>query len=249
MNTVHFIMQGKGGVGKSFVAYNLAQFLMAGDPGTMCIDTDPLTPTLCKFQGLHATYIQIADQVEVDLRRFDEMIENIAGTKSDVVIDTGSSTFLPLSKYLISNDIFQLLHTTYQKTILVHVVISAKTRNDFVSTTTCLENIATAFPHFVELIVWLNEFGGKISGFENLKVYHAIKDRLAAVVKVENPDELALMDIADMQNARMTYEEALASPAFRIVSRSRIFRYRKAIWEQLDALFVGDRSMAVEAAL
>ena len=233
MNTVHLIMQGKGGVGKSFVAYNLAQYLMGADPATLCIDTDPLTPTLSRFQALGATYIQIADHTTVSLHHFDEMIEKIIGTASDVVIDTGSSTFLPLTKYMLAHEIFELLHESYGKRILVHVVLSAKTHNDFISTTNCLENIAATYPGFVDLVVWLNEFGGEISGFQELNVYHDIKSRLLAMIIAKNPDELALRDISAMQNAYMTYEEALACDSFRVVARSRLFRYRKSIWDQL----------------
>ena len=242
-------MQGKGGVGKSFVAYNLAQYLRAADPETLCIDTDPLTPTLSRFQALGATYIQIADHTTVSLHHFDEMIEKIINTTSDVVIDTGSSTFLPITTYMLAHEIFELIHESYGKRILVHIVLSAKTHNDFISTTNCLESIAASFPGFVDLVVWLNEFGGEIAGFKELKVYHEIKSRLLAVIKVKNPDELALRDISAMQNAYMTYEEALACDSFRVVSRSRLFRYRKSIWDQLAALFqCGEVSLPGERA-
>src|SRR4051812_17020041 len=86
MNQLHIVMNGKGGIGKSIVAYNIAQYLKSLDPDALCIDTDPLTPTLSKYPGLKAVHIQIASEAEVYLNRFDEMIEKIIASSKDVVI-------------------------------------------------------------------------------------------------------------------------------------------------------------------
>lgn len=40
-NTAHFIMQSKGGAGKSVVSSLLAQYLLEKNPNLMLIDTDP----------------------------------------------------------------------------------------------------------------------------------------------------------------------------------------------------------------
>lgn len=77
MNQIHFVMNGKGGIGKSIVAYNIAQFIKSLDPGSICIDTDPLTPTLYNYKALDPVHIQIASDADVILTRFDEMIELI----------------------------------------------------------------------------------------------------------------------------------------------------------------------------
>ena len=249
MNTVHFIMQGKGGVGKSFVAFNLAQFLRDQDPGTICIDTDPLTPTLSRFKAFDPRHIQIADHAAVDLYKFDEMIEIIIGTSSDVVIDTGASTFLPLSGYMLDHDIFELLYRNHGKRVMIHVVLNAQTQNDLSSTTACLESIAQTFPDFVELVIWLNEYGGPIVGFGESKLYYAIKDRVAAIVIIRDPDELVLRDIGTMQSACMTYDEALASDAFRVVARSRLSRARKFVFDQLVTFLSTDSSSLQEVPL
>lgn len=247
MNNVHLIMQGKGGVGKSVVAVNIAQFLKLKDPATLVIDTDPLTPTLSRYKALDPVHIQIADQAEVHLGKFDEMIEMIINTKSSVVIDTGASTFLPISKYLTNDAIFELLHDEYQKEIFVHVVLNAQTQNDLLSTVACLESIATSFPEIVKLVIWLNEFGGPIKGFEESKLYHSIKHRVMAIIEIKNPDELSLKDIGTMQNSFLTYEEAILSGIFWVVSKSRLFRLRKFIFDQLENLLT-ERANATPAA-
>ena len=45
MANVHMILQGKGGVGKSFIASLLAQHKIADHKSILCIDTDPVNAT------------------------------------------------------------------------------------------------------------------------------------------------------------------------------------------------------------
>jgi hypothetical protein len=165
------------------------------------------------------------------------MIEMIINTKSSVVIDTGASTFLPISKYLLNDAIFELLHDDHEKEIFVHVVLNAQTQNDLISTVSCLESIANSFPEIVKLVIWLNEFGGPIKGFEESKLYHSIKHRVLAMIEIKNPDELSLKDIGAMQNSFLTYDEAIASGSFWVVSKSRLFRLKRFIFSQLENLW------------
>ena len=234
MNELHLVMQRKGGVGKSVVACHLAQFLKAKNNDTICIDTDSLTPTLFRYQALSTVHIQIADQAKIHLEKFDEMIEIIAGTQGDVVIDTGSSTFLPISSYLINDNIFELLAQNFQKKIVVHVVINAQTENDYLSTIAGLQSIGALFPDFVSIVVWLNEFGGPIRSFEKTQIYHDIKHRIYAIISMKNPDELALKDYSAMQAEFLTYAEAIERPSTKLVSKSRLHRLRQGVFGQLE---------------
>ena len=43
--TVHFVLQGKGGVGKSFVASILGQYFQVRGRDVRCFDTDPVNQT------------------------------------------------------------------------------------------------------------------------------------------------------------------------------------------------------------
>jgi hypothetical protein len=43
-------------------------------------------------------------------------------------------------------------------------------------------------------------------------------------------------DVATMLARQMTFEEAIASPEFRIVAKSRLSQVRMATFEQLDAI-------------
>ena len=45
MAKINMVLQGKGGVGKSFVASTLAQYMKNKGEEPLCIDTDPVNTT------------------------------------------------------------------------------------------------------------------------------------------------------------------------------------------------------------
>jgi cellulose biosynthesis protein BcsQ len=48
-SAIHILLQGKGGVGKSFVALHLAQHFADQGLPTAVFDSDPATPTLANY--------------------------------------------------------------------------------------------------------------------------------------------------------------------------------------------------------
>lgn len=50
MAKIHMILQGKGGVGKSFISSKLAQYKVAKGRNLLCIDTDPVNATFYGFK-------------------------------------------------------------------------------------------------------------------------------------------------------------------------------------------------------
>ena len=109
MAKIHMILQGKGGVGKSFISSTLAQHKFAKGGNPLCIDTDPVNATFYGFKKLNVKQINVMNNDEIDPRKFDDLIELIAKAENDVIIDNGASTFVPMSHYLISNQIPALL--------------------------------------------------------------------------------------------------------------------------------------------
>jgi MinD-like ATPase involved in chromosome partitioning or flagellar assembly len=102
MSTVHLILQGKGGVGKSFIAALLAQFLQEKGVPVRCFDADPVNSTLASFPALQTTKLDLIESSDkgrrINPRRFDDLVDHIAGQHADahVIVDTGSSAFVPL---------------------------------------------------------------------------------------------------------------------------------------------------------
>ena len=123
MSKIHLLLQGKGGVGKSFVAALLAQYKIDKGHKPLCIDTDPVNATLFGYKGLGVKRLQIMEAEEINPRSFDTLIEMIAPVTDDVIIDNGASSFVPLSHFLISNQVPALL-TEMGHELVVHTLVT-----------------------------------------------------------------------------------------------------------------------------
>jgi CO dehydrogenase nickel-insertion accessory protein CooC1 len=66
MAKIHMILQGKGGVGKSFIAALLAQYKASKGQPSLCIDTDPVNATFHGYHVLDVRQIRIMKGNEID---------------------------------------------------------------------------------------------------------------------------------------------------------------------------------------
>jgi hypothetical protein len=92
----------------------------------------------------------------------------------------------------------------------------------------------------VILIVWLNEHFGRIAqdgkDFYDMEIYRRHKARIYAVISL--PQRTASTfgaDMADMMRRHLTFDEAIASPDFSVMAKSRLARIRKDVFDQLSA--------------
>jgi ATPases involved in chromosome partitioning len=99
MATVHFIQQGKGGVGKSMIAAILYQILGHLGQKVAAFDTDPVNATLARFREFQVTSLDILKDGDIDPRQFDILIDSIMEQSPDthVIVDNGASSFLALN--------------------------------------------------------------------------------------------------------------------------------------------------------
>ena len=121
---VHFIMRGKGGVGKSFVSWILAQYFLSKGEAVKGFDTDASNQTFAQFKALDVTAMKLsADGMDIEPRRFDEMMEQLLTKDGVFVVDTGSNTFLPLWKYMIENSALPMLREA-GRSVVLHSVLT-----------------------------------------------------------------------------------------------------------------------------
>eukprot|EP01034_Spumella_vulgaris_P042336 gene42336-52499_t len=116
-NTVHFILQGKGGIGKTLVSTILAQWLAAKDETPLrCYDTDQENATFSRYKAMDVKHVPVmTDARTIDPKRFDALMIDILEEDGNCVIDNGANTFSPLVAYLIENDCFALLQESGRK--------------------------------------------------------------------------------------------------------------------------------------
>ena len=238
MATIHFVLQGKGGVGKSMIASFIAQYKLSKGKLPLCLDTDPVNASFEAYKSLKVQCLSIMQGDEIDPRSFDHLIELVANTKVDVVIDNGASTFVPLSAYLLSNHVPALLHGMGHQLVVHTVVTGGQAQSD---TLHGLTQLVKQFPTDVQFVVWLNPYWGPIENegkpFEQMKAYTAHKDRVSAILRL--PDlkkETFGRDLSDMLQNHLTFDEAIALPSLTIMTRQRLSIIKKQLFEQFSAV-------------
>ena len=68
--SIHILLQGKGGVGKSLISAILSQYLLSKGQDVRCVDADPVNQTLSEYQGLAVSRLNLLKAGSVDQREF-----------------------------------------------------------------------------------------------------------------------------------------------------------------------------------
>ena len=157
-------------------------------------------------------------------------------SEGDVIIDNGASSFVPLSHYLISNQVPALLEEMGHE-LVVHTVITGG--QALLDTVSGFAQLAGQFPAEALFVVWLNPYWGPIEHegkpFEQMKAYTANKARVSALIPIPPlKEETYGRDFSDMLQARFTFDEALAMASLSIMTRQRLKIVRTQLFGQLD---------------
>lgn len=230
------VLQGKGGVGKSMIAAAIAQYKASKGQKPLCIDTDPVNATFEGYKALDVRRLNIMDGDEINTRKFDSLVEMIALAENDVIIDNGASSFVPLSHYLISNQVPALLQDMGHEMVVHTVITGGQALADTISGFT---QLAAQFPAEALFTVWLNPYWGAIAhegkNFEQMKAYTSNKARVTALIQIPNlKGETYGRDFSEMLQARLTFDEALAMESLTIMARQRLKIVRTQLFGQLD---------------
>lgn len=240
MGAIHLMLQGKGGVGKSLASSMLAQHQIEFGKSIQCVDTDPVNRTMAGYSALNVQELELMKEnsKSINERQFDLLLESVIESDSDFVVDNGAASFVPFTNYIIENQAFDVL-IDCQKQVYVHTVITGG--QAMMDTLTGFKSLAEQLPEGAKIIVWLNEYFGEIKSgdkeFEQMKVFKENKDRIAGIIRIPavNADTFG-EDIRLMQCARLTFDEAIASAEFKVMSKQRLKMFKRTIWQQLDAL-------------
>lgn len=234
--TVHFILQGKGGVGKSFIASCIAQYLQDKSRPFRAYDTDPVNATLSGYDAFPVERIELMDGGTVNTRHFDQMIESILSDEKDFVLDNGASSFIPLSFYMVENGVIEMLVESGIR-VIVHTVITGG--QALADTLTGLQSLAKQLPEGAEIVVWLNEFFGQIVArdktFDQMKVYQENVSRITGVITIrKQTGETFGEDVKIMLDRRLTFAQVAQSDQFGVMAKQRLATVKRALWDQLQ---------------
>ena len=237
-NSVHFILQGKGGIGKTFVSTLLAQWMKNQDEIPLrCYDTDQENATFSRYKAMNVKHIPVMDNRTIEPKRFDALIIDILESEGNCVIDNGANTFSPLMAYLLENDAFSLLQESGRKVYIHTIVGGGDTLHD-----TASGFVATAKSTSVPLVLWENQHFGLLQAasgkqFIESQSYndHAHRVQGRVVLAPRNADTFGV-DIKKMNIARLTMEEVMQNEKFNIMEKQRIKVMFRDIFEQLDKI-------------
>jgi hypothetical protein len=240
MAKIHMILQGKGGVGKSFIAATVAQYKASKGQKPLCIDTDPVNSTFHGYKALGVRRLEIMDGDEINSRNFDTLVELVAASKDDVIIDNGAASFVPMSHYLLSNQVPAILQQMGHE-LIIHTVVTGG--QALLDTVNGFAQLVSQFPEEVLFIVWLNPYWGPIEHegkrFEQMKAYTANKTQVSAIVQIPNlKEETFGRDLSDMLQERLTFDEALAMDSRTLMTRQRLKLVKGQLFGQMDAAAV-----------
>ncbi len=235
MKQVHLTLQGKGGVGKSFVSSLLTQYLSAQGEPVVAVDTDPVNATLAGYQAFGTERLELMEDGSLVERKFDALMERIVTDDSNFVVDNGAASFIPLSYYIAENDAINLV-SNYGKQVVVHTVITGG--QAMMDTLAGFVQLVEQMPENTRIVVWLNEFFGDIEAdgktFEAMKAYANNKDRVHGIVRIARQTGSTFgKDVQMMLDAKMTFVEIANSPDFGLMSKTRLAQVKKSIFEQL----------------
>lgn len=238
MATIHFILQGKGGVGKSMIAAMLYQAIRHSGRNVVAYDTDPVNATLASFKEFSVTKLDVMKGGNIDARMFDVLLEELAHAPdhSHVIVDNGASSFLAFGGYMEESDVLTTL-TEAGHTVFFHsVVAGGQALGD---TLKGLARLAKTFPES-PLVVWLNPYFGAIAidgqGFEKFQVYEKFSSRFHATIHL--PDESNTLTVEDLENLlarRESFEAGIASRSTSIGEKARLRRYWDKILAAIEA--------------
>ncbi|MFO0583236.1 MAG: conjugal transfer protein TraL [Anaeromyxobacter sp.] len=234
---VHFILQGKGGVGKSFVAALLAQHYQANGRGAVvCVDTDPVNATFSGYEAFKTRRVELLDNGTVDSGRFDALMMSIVTEDADFIVDNGASCFIPLTKYLFESNALEVIAGQGREVVFHSVLTGGYGLRDTVAG---FDWLAENMPVETRIVVWLNEFFGAIEAegktFEQMKVYQRHQERIAALLRLPKQNEQTFgRDLKAMLDQRLTFAEARGNAQFNLFSKQRIAMMERQLIDQLD---------------
>lgn len=244
MKRVHMVMQGKGGVGKTLVSSLLTQYYKSKDIKVMCFDTDPVNATFFGYKSFNVELIELTENNKIIPRNFDNLIDKISiSDSSEIIIDNGASTFLPLLDYLLDNHIPEIFNEIGETQLCCHSIITGS--QGMLDTLNGLNELISNFVRTgnkltnVKFYVWLNSYFGPIEydgkNFFDMKIYLNNVENISQVFELPNLEASTYgYDYSEILKAKITFYEAYNDTKRSIVVRQRLKNLEKRLFDLLN---------------
>ena len=234
----HITLQGKGGIGKTFISFLLAQALGKIERNVQCIDIDPTNKSFSRFPALKVETVDIyrgAKQFTPD--NLDALFGRIGdSSETDFVIDSGASSFEQFAQYLKDSDPLSFLESM-GKVPVVNIVISGGNELEF--TLAQMVALLNEFGDTAKCVVWLNEKEGAIISddgrpFTEMKPYLNNKKRINGIITIPEPNSSNVHDLRKLISNGLLFHEVNGSDLFNSIAKHRLFHYWRGIFAKIE---------------
>ena len=249
--TIYFIIQGKGGVGKTLISSYLMQYLQEQDQENKNkktkqklkgIDTDPNNRSFKNIKKLQVEELPLFDEnQQINERNFDKLIEIFFENQDTTfVVDNGATSFIPLISYLVENDIMKMLEEKFN--IVINIPITGGEAQD--DTLNGMKYIIETFQDDnVSFNIWINEFFGKVTQdnrpFEAMEIYQQYREPIHGIFTLPQVNARTFgEDLRKMHKAKQIFNEVLEDPNYTLMEKQRLIGYKNKIFDSI-ALIIG----------
>jgi len=216
------IINGKGGVGKSFFAVNLVQYLKDKSIPHVAFDTDNANSTLKRFHP-EAAFLDIED-----VREIDSIF--IALDKADlVVVDCRAASTDIFLNYFEELQIFRLLE---QAGALMTVVSPVNHETDSVEQIRTLSERLNDKCNY--LIVKNQALSERFGNYEQSKTRTRLIEQLGA--REIHMAKLYDWLVADLNKNDLTITPAIQNESFTLFDRQRLANWQRRFYDELESV-------------
>lgn len=216
------ILNGKGGVGKSFFAVNYVQFLKDRRVKHVAVDTDNENSTLKRFHP-DANFLDLSKPSAID-PIFAELSEH-----SLVVVDCRAASTDIFVRYFDTLKVFDVLKELDAALTLVLPV------NNDPDSLNQLQILTEQFGDKANYVVVKNRFFG-----ERFDIYDKSKTRLRILDDLNGTEiEMPMLDpwlVVALNQAATTITPAIQSAKFFIMDRQRLLNWQRNFYDQIKAV-------------
>jgi len=233
MKVITFVLQNKGGIGKSHIAWLLANYLLENsDIDIKVYDNDSETPRLVKYHSLNAEHIQLykldADGYvkpeSLNLQKLNVVAQELETGDKNILVDCGSPSFQPTLSFF-QDDIIEL----YKELDITFRIIIPVGKEQV--TQTAPREVLAAFGDLAEYIIIENEFFGEFDFDVDLFEKAGVK---FAKMKLEAMQNLQLQAIDTAKENNLLLNKAIKSPMFTIPEKGRLMQVKKGFNSIID---------------
>lgn len=218
---LNLILNGKGGVGKSFLAVNLVQYLKDRSIPFVACDSDNENSTLKRFHP-DAEFINLAQS-----RSLDEMFRALERTDL-VVVDCRAASTDVFLRYFLAIDIATVLHLLDARlTLLMPVNHEADSLDQ-------VQRVVEAMSSHARFVIIRNQVHA-----ETFALYDQSQVRVRLLKKLE-AKEIAMSRMEEwlvegLNRLNLTITNAAKHESFYLLDRQRLITWQHRLYEQIDS--------------